>query len=831
MIKRATLYIWFLANFALFPIFYDAANFNGYIYSSSLIILHLNPYSSGSDIVAGYPFLLFNFAGYWSFTISNENPYLMAITLKAILLFFTLTSFKILESMKNHQGLRIPDVILLAFLFNPFILFVNNIWVETDSIVIFFILAGLHFLQKVDANTQKLRNLVVGSVPLALAVFSYYYVLLLLPTLIAFRKFKRDRILLFIILIAEGGLFSLPMLLFRATSQAVFDETSNIIVNWYSFLNLFPSLNSLALYPLKTIFLLLMLSTSVIVPFVLRHIRLTESFSLLIVLSIVFLLEFSSIQGDNFVLLIPLILLVLSDVTISQKARPILVAASQLFLIPVFVIIFLFNGASGISGLFYWTYETFHYSLSLYSILGGHPFWMIMLELYLVLFSVTLLALGAALKAAGVVPTRSEEHRKKNMVFLHYSRRAITTVAIALIVVLSSVSLIESAPKEVKISNGAMLSSFYPLDYAGRSYELSSASTYTLNLDNGTLAFPADGGGIGLYRNLTNQSLQLSGEIKASNYNSLPPGSSVALLNLSGLSINFGNVVIEPYARLIPSISSSAFSYGPGDPSVEFSNFSYIVQMGTLLNYTFPNGTLSSSLVLFGGLRLFNAGEANVSVLRIAWNGTSIDSFVHGGDLVVTYSHLGSNLNRSTVIANPSSTWSLIEIQIYHSGLVTVSVGNSSVSLQSDIISARDFYVQIGYQNTTINWPKADLQITPLFKASNLSTSKLFYLSSPENGTKYYHNIEHMASFEVYSSDTIANVTVGTLSESFQKTLPKSIWIGKLNVANVALDFTFNKAVVSTIQTEWGFSIILIFFSIVLPTAIIVVTTIRKEKK
>ena len=135
--------------------------------------------------------------------------------LKVLFVAFTYLTGLVLAWVAKLEGLAYHRKILFAFIFNPFILFVNNVWVETDIIIIFLYVVGYVSLCYGWNRSGDYRYLVFGALCIALAILSYYSIVLLVPTLVLYRSTLRKKLQLLAALLSTGAVLSVPLFAFN----------------------------------------------------------------------------------------------------------------------------------------------------------------------------------------------------------------------------------------------------------------------------------------------------------------------------------------------------------------------------------------------------------------------------------------------------------------------------------------------------------------------------------------------------------------------------------------------------------------------------------------
>ncbi|MCI4319964.1 MAG: hypothetical protein L3K23_07540 [Thermoplasmata archaeon] len=576
--------LWFvLVQVPLLFIFYDAWNSNTIFLSSSYLALGLNPYEYQNQVPGGLVIQFLNLIAYYVFRATQSNYLLTAAGFKLLFLALTLLTGLVLGRVAELERLPYHRKIAYAFLFNPFVLFVNDVWVETDSIVILLYVLGYVALRYGWDRTGENRFLVLSALCIGLAVFSYYSIVLLVPTLILYRAGRRRKLLALTAFVGVGAFLAAPLVIFHLTS--LFDlagglQSASSGVGPSSAFNLLPKLTDGTLVVAERGALAATVTAALVLPWVLRRFGVKEPVCLFAAFSVAFLVFVNGVPQDNFVLLVGLLMLALI-----AHGRPSLSYARifglQLFLLPQFLIFEMFDGFSGSTGVYYWSYYQFHARANLYQWLGGRGGWQILLLLYLVGFSITLTyffvrhAWQTALTGdlhpeVPVTPTtaRALIHRRP--------RRSTVGFAIALAIallfplgLLGNPSLGTPVAPLVGFDAGEFLPLQYGIACAGApecGYALSSPATYEIDAANASVHFAAASAPIGLFRNLTDQSVSL-GLTASVRWGSLQSADAIDLVNATsfyaGQSIA---AVITSGSALTPSSTGGPITASNAGP-------------------------------------------------------------------------------------------------------------------------------------------------------------------------------------------------------------------------------------------------------------------------
>ena len=112
--------------------FYDSFNLNANILSASDLFMGLNSYEHGSLIVAGFILNVYNLASFWLYYISGFNVEFTIIVLKVISAVLTILSSLLVYRIVYGFRRELAKVAFLGFLFNPYLIFVDYIWLQPE---------------------------------------------------------------------------------------------------------------------------------------------------------------------------------------------------------------------------------------------------------------------------------------------------------------------------------------------------------------------------------------------------------------------------------------------------------------------------------------------------------------------------------------------------------------------------------------------------------------------------------------------------------------------------------------------------------------------------
>jgi hypothetical protein len=355
----------------------DPANVAGFQYTSSLVVLSLNPYNNLGPFPPPPNFFFFLLPQFWAYE-THWIVYDSAVILKVFAAIATLAlgGFVYKIAYRYTFSSSRSKAAFLAILASPFLFFVSFVWVEQDVIPLAFAVSGLYFLIPLTTSERiSNRDLALGSGLLVYGIFLYYFPLIVLWSLLVFSRTWK-KVASFTVGIAGWTLFFYLAYAFGGFWQFFTNFTGAFqIVNQvptYSILNVATVGFGGPLTPLITELYFWMLAgclaVVLILPFVIRFTGGSVLLSVAITMALPFLLT-KIYNGDEIVWVVPFVILFLAA-RIGEKHLRFWLVASQCWLIPQFILVNMWNSAgygSG-SGVFYFTYLQFHNSTAIYTL-------------------------------------------------------------------------------------------------------------------------------------------------------------------------------------------------------------------------------------------------------------------------------------------------------------------------------------------------------------------------------------------------------------------------------------------------------------------------------
>jgi hypothetical protein len=833
---------WFvLVNIPFFFIFYDVWNLNTVAYAGSYLALGLNPYRYGNVIPGGLPIQLLGLMVYQTYELSQRNFLATAAVLKALYLVLTYFAGWILGWIARAEGLPYHRKIRLAFLFSPFILFVNNVWVETDIIIILLYLLGFAALHYGWERRGELRFLILGVLCIALGVFSYYSIILLIPTLILFRGTLRKKLQTLVAFAIAGAVLAIPLVFFGLVGGGIAPSllSASSGISPFSLFNLVLSPKTAALSTLDPLVLVLIGAMAIVVPILFRQVGLPESTSLLVSYAGAYLLFINNVQGDNFVLLIGLVLL-----AVISLRRPTVsywrLFALQLFVVPQLVIVLMLNGINGAVGVYYWSYYQFHATENLYMLLGGRPFWHELLGAYLAVLLLTLSYLVVAGLRGPRAPVNPDSYNADPKRILPIRRQALFAGTVA-IIVLASVALpvgvsYDSGVRPYSISvTGFDQGLFVPYAYGENctglpecAYQLSSSNTFSVADHGAAVEFAGSSIPIGLYRNVTDQSFTINVSANVpwqSNYTT--PG-TMDVINTSSFYAGVANeIVVANGSTLVPTNSSQYSSVVFGTTNVIAGSKKIFQLNGTgYVNYQVPTSGLPDHEVVFGA-ELTNHSMTQDSLWSLQVGSVTYEAYYENGFFTLAYRTTPSYPWISTYVplALPLHRWFLAGYSVDANGSALSGFVNG-INLTTPFYPSANpvTIMDVGKANSSSS---SDYQealtgnVTEVYSIANPSIAyrQGVYAWTPATGITTTFPAPGTVALMVAGSDRFPRISFA--GQEINVGPFPALWVGKLTSSPSPLRLTFTQLSFSSNLPGPNLLPIVIGFGGILPAAVI----------
>jgi hypothetical protein len=605
---RRSLLPFVLINAVFFYFFYDSLNLNFNIVVASHLALRLSPFSKSLAVLYGYPLLPLDQLSFYSYSLFGFNPWVPVLLLKALAAAATYGGGLLCYRIAVRHRLVGARKLFYAFAFNPFFLFINDIWVETDVLIIVLVLAGYYLLREPSRRPAagETPRLLLGTAAIVVAVLGYYSPAVLVPALVIYAGPRARQIRAAIWFVVLGAILAAPVVLFHLNSGAPLGLVTRGGANVYSVLNLFTPSAANVSAAAQQIALVGALGISVGVPALFHRWRIAEPVALWVVFASAISLAFSYVQPDNFFLFVGFLFLCLLYIP-GTAVTNLRIIALQLFLVPVFYFIEMWNGPGLAAGIFYWSFPTFHLSVNLFDALGGVPAWMAALALYLGgLLGTTAYLVREAMRARGLVTAPSPALPSPSPLRDRNRPPVPWTVFAAFVLVTGTPLVVAGLDVSTNtIDYGGVFPSqlYVPVELApGGGYLMPSPTTYLVDPVGGRLTFTPSCPPTGLVTLLSSVRYETRFNVELQASGPLTVGSRVPYLNSSGLVAGFASELELPSgtAPLSPYWMANASRTVVNSTVLSNATPAVVSSPATSVAYAASAASLSGENVVFG---------------------------------------------------------------------------------------------------------------------------------------------------------------------------------------------------------------------------------------
>lgn len=841
IIRHSLIYILFISPLLFF--FYDTFNFNANILSASTLFIGLNSYQHGSLVVASFMINPYNLLYLFFYTITNYSVMYSAILVKVVSLLFTLGSSLLVYRIVLRHNPRFSKVALLSFLFSPFIIFVNYVWLQPEIISIFFLLLALYLFNKNSFESSSWLNFSIVSLSLVIASFTFYFPVFLIPSFLFYSRSVRSslKLLATTILVGFPVLFLMMFYDFSSTFTRVIVGAAPAVYP-YSIFTLF-DLQPTTLQFLQHIFLTFFILTSGLVPLILSRKRLPIELSLLIIIMEIIILQFTGLNADSFVFAIPFMIICYVSL---KSLKPSLIGAFllQIFLLPDFLIAELIDGPGHVSGVFYWIYPYFPNQIDLSNYIARLH---ILIEILATVSVVMLIGICSYLLFANSstryehqnIKEREKNFGEKAMVGdlpTSARKRSVLSVLMVLLIVSSTVlgaMLLSGVPNDNRISGQSNFPymMFIPNQTSSGNYVMQYPGSYQYFSSNDTLHYYTNSSAVGFYRDISGTDFNFGANVSVGNlHNNL--GNFQRILVAGNISVgesipvhinrstNVLNWTTSHNVTTLTNVSQYSVN-NPGfisDAPVNIFNF----LSTSLVNYDFNYSNFVGKTI-FAAARIASFANSQNVLWHMQLAGRSYESFL-AGNYFYTGCKLGVNWSFHQVYLPISlDQWFLYGITFQVNGTFSSFVnGINELITIPPLSSSTSGVITTG----TFEGPNEESfsfsgNQTNLYFARNTSrvSSEIYYLYSGKNLLFSYITDSSKPQFGLSLSSHYGgdyNVSIGKLSRNEKGNL-NSIVFGKLNLNKASVSFSNIKLEYYKSSSEVNYFILVLIVGILYP--------------
>ena len=803
-----------LVNVPFLFVFYDAVNLNDNIYFASLLALGLSPYAHGAGVIAGYPLAPYYYFSLLVYQVTSFNSLQVALAVKILAIVATYLAGISLYRIARRQRPGTERVLLYAFLFNPVLLLVNDIWIESDIFVILCTFLALEFLwSRPDAEGGARRTL-SGAAALIWATVGYYSAVILIPSFLAYAQKKGARPRLAFALVLWGIVFVIPIVAYHLVSNAVPHFIQGAGTSSISILNVIlpSSLSHWATVPtgVEIDALAVAAVIAIGVPILFARWSLPLPLGQLVVFGAATSLAFSFVQGDNIVLFLPFLYLSLATIP-ELRVSYLNLILLQLFFVPELLVVMMMDGPGYVSGFYYWAYYLLHENVFLGQVLGVDV-WKIGLALYYAGMAVTIGVLVLiAWRARGHASSAPAEPPRSLSVSARKSRSGL--LGLALVFGIAILLLVPVGVGLAVISSGRLVATggfpaywTVPANSAvpGAEYILPSPDTYQLMPGNRSVSFPANGSQVLFLRSLSGASFSLKLSAALPKPPELAAGKQLTFFETNAFYASFANIetLTVTDSLVPPSSTANASALSLNTTVLTGPTLVYSIATHGVVQYAVPLGSLADRSWFWGEYT-----RANGTGSTLLWQMTIDNWTVKASEFDHNFSATGISLTGSRFgLSIPAdfaaSSWIITGFSVDSSGTaVSVFLNGAHLVIPENLTGA----LQIQMGNPGLIGPAGGVMSTPasvtaVYASSagtglQFSKQVLVALANQSSPVAYLPGMMVNVSFqEAHQAATVGIDTVQDgASATFYSVPASEILLGKSGDIVPAVNLSFDR--------------------------------------
>jgi hypothetical protein len=803
------------AFFIWFPSF-DHQNVAFWINSASYL-QNAIPSFSGSPWPGG-PFFLSIFVPIGlPYSFSGYAELASVAVLKTVLFAFTLLTAVLLYAIVSQRNRKFARVAFLFTLLNPGIIYVNYLWTELDIFPVFFVALSYYFIYYHEKRNDGFIYSLASFIPLFIAIFSFYYAVLIIPTIIIYSRSWRQRLNYIISALVLGvPLYIAETFLFRGGG---YDLVGSLA----------PASNALYYQGLQRIILIpapyLIASIgilSVLIPSILRRYGFSPSIPIFFTL-MALLYTSTSAAANNFLWLYPFSFLSISENSrVVPRLRPILLTSSFFWTGIVFINLYIGTGIQ--AGIFYFAYNVFHANILF---IRTNYQWVVSTLIYFAVLTASLAGtviyiLYFVRKDLGAWSVRETENKPP------YGRlgpdaakkRAIKiTLAMFFIIVLLMMSI---------IFNGVI-----PTSMNDSSVREAPTEALLTQFPNGVVAFPVEnityfdkGNTINFYNNgnLIQMTRNLSSEfinISVLEKLSLQPQSNIVLVNTSDFQVSAYDspfLNLSSYDAIAPNFTNAGNLLTIYVPSVSgsFQAANFNTNTGLVYDSEYFSPSSFYSILFKVQHAISPASSFNQTVLFGLYNGnTAVNFVVYNDSGILSYNN--GNIHKHIAVYGNNNTpdgWNLLTLESTGDTL-NVSINGLSVTLNGSFFG-NNSKLYIGKQPGNDTSHSFTGWVSELYGSSAIGvTNRIFDgIISGKNKIIYANGGNEIG---VNISDSQKGTLLTVQGHRILYGTPISyLMIGKLDPIQYGLSITFTSLHIMP-RNNGGYYMIPVFFAFSVP--------------
>ena len=803
------------AFFIWFPSF-DHQNLAFWINSASYL-QNAIPSFSGSSWPGG-PFFLSIFVPIGlSYSFSGYVELASVDVLKTILFVFTLLTAVLLYAIVSSRNRKFAQISFLFTLLNPGIIYVNYIWAQLDIFPVFFVALSYYFIYYLEKKNNGFIYSLMSFIPLFIAIFSFYYAILIIPTIIVYSRSWRQRLNFIVSAFALGiPLYIAETFLFRGGGYdlvSALAPTSNALY--------YQGLQRIILIPAPYLIVSIGI-LSVLIPLILSKYGFSPSVPIFLTF-MALLYTSTNATANNFLWLYPFSFLTISENSHTvPKKRSILITSSFFWTGVVFINLYIGTGIQ--AGLFYFAYYVFRAN-----ILFIHTYYQGVVSTLIYFAVLTASLAGTVIYLLYFVrkdlnvwhvnePNRGAIHSSLNPKGTQKKTIKITlTIFIIIILLLTSI-----------VFNIAI-----PISMNDSSVREAPTGALLTQYSNGVVAFPvennsyfAKGNTINFYNN--GNIIQMTRNLSAEFINisllenlSLQPHSNIVFVNTSDFQISaydshFLNLSL--YDAIAPNFTNvgnlSTVSVPSASGSFQAADFN--TNTGMIYNSEYFSSSSYYTMLFKVQHAISRASSFNQTVLFGLYNGnTAVNFVVYNDSGILSYND--GNIHENIAVYGNNNTadgWNLLTLKSTGDAL-NVSINGLSVSLKGSFFGGES-KLYIGKQPGNDTSHSFTGWVSELYSSAASGVSNRIFDSIISGKNKIiYADSGNEIGVDITDSQRGTLLTVQGHLISYH--LPISyLIIGKLDPIPYGLSITFSRLHIMP-RDNGGYFMIPVFFAFSVP--------------
>ena len=522
--------------FIILP-FFDHSNVSDWVGVVSTMT-NLTP-SFQQSAWPGGPFFLAMFVPLGTIYIwSHFSLYFSAIFLKIVLFVFTSFTAFLIYKMNFVRDRKLAILLFTFVMINPATIYINYIWVQLDIFPTFFVLLSYYLILYTNIPERNIIFRIASYIPLMIAIFSFYFAILLIPSILFYSRSNGERLKNLIGMLFTGIIFlAIDGFLFGAFSISRISLLEHSSSSYY-----FEGIQSAIIIP-STFYIVLLSLLSIFIPLLTKYYKFPASASILMVL--IAILYTSNIAiPDNFLWTLPFSVLAVTETALDKKQfYYILMNCSFLFIGIFFINLYIGTGSQ--AGIFYFGYSVFHRNIlylktySEYLLYVRIYFIFLSLSVILTIYSLVRTKLISGLRNFESIYLPTDYYHKNNRAGLSKLRylhiRKLLVVSFLLILIAGSLVFNDTAYHQIKSreNQGVPLAYTFPT-YSNGNYAM-PMNGITYNINKSSIKFYDQSPVIHLTTNLK------GGRVKMDINEFINPGNltNISLVNTNIFSLTF----------------------------------------------------------------------------------------------------------------------------------------------------------------------------------------------------------------------------------------------------------------------------------------------------